>query len=85
MATRRSGSGAPAASEFLILRVGERLQPGATVTFVGAAASPDAAMEMVQKMNDTDSARLLIVECQAVVWRRPTMSVEVVDEPAVTS
>jgi hypothetical protein len=80
MATRRS---AAETSEFLILRTGGKLVPGATVTFIGAAPSAEQAMALIGQMTDTDAARLVIVERRAVVMRRPAMAIDVVDEPAV--
>jgi hypothetical protein len=80
MATRRSAADG---SEFLILRTGGKLVPGATVTFIGAAGSADEAMQVIAQMTDTDASRLVIVERRAVVMRRPAMAIDVVDEPAV--
>lgn len=66
--------------EYLVLRIGDKLAPGDTVTYLGSASSRDAAMKLIMQMTDTSATRLAIVERSAVVVRRPAMAVDVVDE-----
>ncbi|MEO6446585.1 MAG: hypothetical protein ABIZ91_14885 [Gemmatimonadaceae bacterium] len=67
--------------EYAVLKVGESLAAGATITFVGSAATMSAAMGLIDALADTSASRLAVVQVKRVVRRRPTMSVEPVEEP----
>lgn len=71
--------------EYLVLRIGDKLVPGDTLTYLGSASSPEVAMELIMQMTDSSATRIAIVERSAVVVRRPAMAVDIVDEPVGTS
>lgn len=79
-ASSTSSGSASSQPEYLVLRIGDKLAPGDTLTYVGSAPSRDAAMELIMQMTDTSASRLAIVQRAAVVVRRPAMAVDVVDE-----
>lgn len=80
MGAKLKRSAVDGTGEFAVMKVGESLATGATITFVGAATSMEEAMRLIDGLSDTSPSRLAIMQVKRIVRRKPTMSVEPVDE-----
>lgn len=75
----------PPASEFLVVALPERAEPGATFRLLGSAKSASEAEKIVGALDASVLGRVAILERRSLFQRRPAVESVSLSEPIVSA
>jgi hypothetical protein len=62
--------------EYLVINIGAGVQAGASVAVVGVADSMNGAMDLIRKIGNASTGKIVIAEKKSVITRTPVVELK---------